>query len=157
GFLRYEWIDGRPTPEQTPDTLTRLARYLAFIRQHFATDEPDRAEEMREMATVNVREALALSAVRTMHLLIDDGETFREPKVAVAGRMLPYEWISTPRGLFKVDALDHHDDDFWPGCRDIAWDVAGTVVEFGVEGPAREFFITAYERAAKDRTIRRRL
>src|SRR5262249_52710968 len=66
-------------------------------------------------------------------------------------------WISTPRGLFKVDALDHHDDDFWPGCRDIAWDVAGTVVEFGVEGPAREFFITAYERAAKDRTIRRRL
>lgn len=157
GFLRHEWIEGWPIPEHTPDTLTRFARYLAFIRAHFATGEPDRAEEMREMAAVNVREALSPSAVRAMHLLIDGGEAFREPKVAVDGRMLPYEWISTPRGLFKVDALEHHDDDFWPGCRDIAWDVAGTIVEFDFEGAAREFFIAAYERAAKDRTIGRRL
>jgi len=157
GFLRHEWIEGRPFPEQTPDTLTRFACYLAFIREQFAIDGPDRAEELREMATVNVREALVPPAVRTMNQLIDDGAAFREPKVAVDGRMLPHEWIATPRGLFKVDALDHHDDDFWPGCRDIAWDVAGTIVEFGFEGSAREFFIAAYERAAKDRTIRRRL
>jgi hypothetical protein len=71
--------------------------------------------------------------------------------------MLPHEWIATPTRLFKVDALDHHDDDFWPGCRDIAWDVAGAIVEFGWSGAERAAFLTEYERASGDRAIAARL
>ena len=44
--------------------------------------------------------------------------------------MLPHEWIRTREGFLKTDALDHYDDHFFPGCQDIAWDVAGAIVEF---------------------------
>ena len=44
--------------------------------------------------------------------------------VALDGRMLPHEWLETPAGYVKTDALDHHDDHFFPGPQDIAWDVA---------------------------------
>jgi hypothetical protein len=71
--------------------------------------------------------------------------------------MLPHDWIDAKGRLLKVDALDHHDDDFWPGCRDIAWDVAGTIVEFDLRAPAIEYLLSAYGRASGDATIRTRL
>ena len=48
--------------------------------------------------------------------------------------MLPHEWLETAGGYIKTDALDHHDDHFFPGPQDIAWDLAGFAVEFGA-GP----------------------
>ena len=50
--------------------------------------------------------------------------------VAIDGRMLPHEWLETRMAIVKADALDHHDDHFFPGCQDIAWDIAGASVEW---------------------------
>jgi hypothetical protein len=51
--------------------------------------------------------------------------------------MLPHEWILCTDGRWiKVDALDHHDDHLFPGCQDIAWDIAGAAVEFGIPAVA---------------------
>jgi hypothetical protein len=71
--------------------------------------------------------------------------------------MLPHEWIVGRPRTVKVDALDHHADDFWPGCRDIAWDVAGTIVEFDLADAARDYFVGEYARRSGDRTIAMRL
>ena len=62
------------------------------------------------------------------------------PAVSVDGRMMPHEWLATPRGLLKADATDHGDDHFLPGPQDIAWDVAGFAMEFGLAaGRTRDF------------------
>jgi hypothetical protein len=53
-----------------------------------------------------------------------------------------------------VDALDHHDDHFFPGCQDIAWDIAGAAVEWGFEP---EVLMQRYLRLRSDSTLRARM
>ena len=79
------------------------------------------------------------------------------PPVAVDGRMLPQEWVRTARGYLKVDALDHHDDHFFPGPVDIAWDMAAAVIEFGMSAEARQVLVERYRKLSGDRTIGGRL
>jgi hypothetical protein len=71
--------------------------------------------------------------------------------------MLPHEWLRTAHGLIKVDALDHHADDFVPGCRDAAWDLAGAIVEFDLDDAARAEIVARYAERSCDRTIGGRL
>jgi hypothetical protein len=77
--------------------------------------------------------------------------------VAVDGRMLAHEWLVTGRGLAKVDALDHHDDHFLPGCQDIAWDIAGACLELRLDRAAREHLPRRYLLLSGDETIGERL
>jgi hypothetical protein len=56
-----------------------------------------------------------------------------------------------------VDSLDHHDDHFFPGCRDIAWDLAGSCVEFGLGQAEQTYLIDSYSRESRDRSIASRL
>jgi hypothetical protein len=76
--------------------------------------------------------------------------------VVVAGdsRMLPHEWIATDRGYIKTDAFDHHDDHFFPGCQDIAWDIAGASVEWGFDVSV---LADRYLRLQSDSTLTSRL
>jgi hypothetical protein len=74
--------------------------------------------------------------------------------VAIDGRMLPHEWLETQRGIIKADSLEHHDDHFFPGCQDIAWDIAGAAVEWGV---SLEALADRYLRLTTDSTLRKRL
>ncbi len=60
--------------------------------------------------------------------------------------MLPHEWIRTASGFLKTDAVDHQDDLFFPGCQDIAWDIAGAIVEFGIP---REALVSEYLRTIR--------
>jgi hypothetical protein len=53
--------------------------------------------------------------------------------------------------------MDHHDDHFFPGCQDIAWDVAAAVFELDLEEQSRSYFIARYRRLSGDRGIARRL
>jgi hypothetical protein len=53
--------------------------------------------------------------------------------------------------------VDHHDDHFYPGPQDIAWDVAGTCLEFGLDGEARRGFLARYVRESGDAAIAQRL
>jgi hypothetical protein len=61
--------------------------------------------------------------------------------------MLPYEWLETPQGYLKTDALDHGDDHFHPGATDIAWDLAACGIEMG----CGERLLECYTRASRDR------
>ena len=68
--------------------------------------------------------------------------------------MLPHEWIETRRGYVKTDALDHYDDHFFPGCQDIAWDIAGASVEWGFPPEA---LLDRYLRLQPDPKLRARI
>jgi len=65
--------------------------------------------------------------------------------------MQPHEWIRGKDGrIVKVDASTHGDDHFFPGPTDIAWDLAGTIVEWGLSGEAETYFIENYCRRTGD-------
>jgi hypothetical protein len=72
-----------------------------------------------------------------------------ERPVITDSRMTPHEWLRTSRGeILKVDACTHGDDHFYPGPTDIAWDLAGAVIEFGLEAGERGALLAAYRSAA---------
>jgi hypothetical protein len=152
GFLTRELVPGTPLVrgEVDAELLDRIAHYLACLRSGFALPERTRTD-LTEMIRVNLAE-LGLEWAPRARV-----EPSGEPPVAVDGRMLPHEWLRTPRGYLKVDALDHHDDHFFPGPVDIAWDLAAAAVELGLAPAVREALVERYRRASGDRTIAARL
>jgi hypothetical protein len=160
GFLAQEWIDGVPITGQQTSTTTidRLSEYLSFLRSTFRTGRRARVDDLAEMMSENLGEAVGDEALPLVDALAADAKYFDEPQVAVDGRMLPYEWIADHHGrLMKTDAFDHHADDFLPASRDVAWDVAGTIAEFDLDPHGTSYLITAYASRSKDRTIARRI
>ena len=152
GFLALELVPGRPLMAGELDTelLDRIARYLACVRQRFALPESARTD-LSAMIEVNLGEA-GLEGPGSHLSDPADG-----PPVAVDGRMLPHEWLRTTRGYLKVDALDHHDDHFFPGPVDIAWDLAAAAIELEMPAEARQALVERYRRLTGDRTIAGRL
>jgi hypothetical protein len=160
GFLIQAWVDGTPLGadgEFATDVVDRLAAYLAFLRRTFPTGRRASVGDLIEMTRVNALEGLDTECVPAIDALAHDASAFDEPQIGVDGRMLPHEWLSTASGLIKTDALDHHADDFFPGSRDIAWDVAGAIVEFGLDANRTAQLVTRYRAQSGDRTIARRV
>jgi len=67
------------------------------------------------------------------------------------GRMMSHEWIITPAGnCIKTDGTGHGDDHFFPGPCDIAWDIAGAIVEWQMPPSAADFFCGSYQQLSGD-------
>src|SRR5260370_5184665 len=65
--------------------------------------------------------------------------------------MLPHEGLVTPgRNIFKTDAVGHGEGHQLPGPADIAWDLAGTIVEWELPAAAADYFIRSYRRQIGD-------
>lgn len=74
-----------------------------------------------------------------------------ERVAVVDGRMAPHEWLRRPdRTIAKSDGIAHGDDHFFPGPTDIAWDLAGTIVEWRLDASATDRFLQSYQRASGD-------
>jgi hypothetical protein len=152
GYLGSEWLTGQPVLAGDARIANWVCRYLHFLEAHFPSDRPVPFDENVEMIHVNVREGLGPEWVGRL----DSLERFRSVlcdrrTVEIDGRMLPYEFLYTSGGYVKTDTLDHHDDHFFPGCQDIAWDFAGAAVEFsldqitdGIPAPCIAFYKVAY-------------
>jgi hypothetical protein len=159
GFLVRPAVAGVPVAPgaQDPALLEAMARYLAHLSRNFPHGAAS-GGELREMVDVNVAEALGPQAERLLAThRRRQGDVCDEMPVALDGRMFPHEWLRTASGYVKVDALDHHDDHFFPGCRDIAWDVAGTCVEFELGSAEQRHFVERYRELSGDRSIAARL
>jgi thiamine kinase-like enzyme len=52
--------------------------------------------------------------------------------------------------ILKTDATSHGDDHFFPGPTDIAWDLAGAIVEWEMDSEAAEFLTSRYARLSND-------
>jgi hypothetical protein len=52
--------------------------------------------------------------------------------------------------MLKIDSGSHGDDHFFPGVTDIAWDLAGAIVEWRMNAGQVESFLDLYHRASGD-------
>jgi len=149
GFLLERWVEGTPLPRASgPALLPHLARYLGFRAGALPADG-DGAEpaELRRMAVTNaaaieaaIEGALAGAALaERVEKRLAGFERFVPVPVRIDGRLHPWEWRRTARGaIVKTDALDHAAAHDLVGCQDIAWDVAGAIVEFDLAPAAAE-------------------
>jgi hypothetical protein len=148
GFGKYEVLNGELLRQRdiSVNVLERMARYCAM--------------RGREMVTTS-REDSRLPEMLAWNWKCEFGEELPTQPLEVArlvtadARMLPHEWIACEGRLLKLDANSHGDDHFFPGPCDIAWDVAGAIVEWDMDRNAREYFIAAYIRESGDRVCSR--
>ena len=142
GFVSYPLIARRPmtTADLSARMLTRMAEYCAFRAAAFSV--PDvHLGPLREMAEHNLRE-LGFDLPVALEL---------ERPVIADGRMQPHEWILRPEGnVIKTDGASHGDDHFYPGPTDIAWDLAGAIVEWRMNDEQSAQLLFDYQRTSGD-------
>lgn len=142
GFTSYSWLHGRPMYAQDLNeaVLYRLAEYCAFRQRTFRKDLID-LDALQRMAEFNQAE-LRLDVPVRLRL---------ERPVIADGRMQPHEWLLLADGrLLKTDSGSHGDDHFFPGPTDIAWDLAGAIVEWQMDEAQAEAFLTCYRQSSGD-------
>jgi len=147
GFTSYEIVEGRPLEpsDVTPAVLERIAQYSAMRVREFAAENECSDDHIAEMIRFNAQTELGID--------IDfDDDTFRPQQLIFAdGRMQAHEWIQAQNGtLLKVDATTHGDDHFFPGPTDIAWDIAGTVVEWRLDRGATDYLVQRFQQLTGD-------
>jgi hypothetical protein len=142
GFISYSWMDGRPLAARdlSFEIMARLAEYCAFRQRAFAV-EVFHLNALQHMAEHNLRE-LGFELPVDLRL---------ERPVIADGKMQPHEWLLTIEGkLLKTDSGSHGDDHFFPGPTDIAWDLAGAIVEWQMSEQQTTEFLDLYCRASGD-------
>ena len=134
GFLATRWMHAERVASTT-EIWSVIAPYLKFRAKAFpALAVGASLAELLSAARYNVRQAMGGAA----EILFDAWPADRVAAlqlcvrpVQVDGRMHRWEWIaSRSSGVLKTDAVDHAQAHDLVGCQDIAWDVAGAVVEF---------------------------
>ena len=124
----------------TEDVLRQVAAYCAFRTRTFAAQLAD-LNPLREMTKHNAHE---------MGIRVQARLELKHPVIA-DGRMQPHEWLRTAEGkMLKTDCGSHGDDHFFPGLTDIAWDLAGAIVEWRMNSVQAGLFLEAYRRASGD-------
>lgn len=142
GFCSYPLLDGRPmsSTDLSASVLARLAAYCAFRLRECAVSSAE-AGPLQQMAEHNLQE-LRFDIPVKLHV--------KRP-VIVDGRMQPHEWFRTREGqMMKTDSGSHGDDHFFPGPADIAWDLAGAIVEWRMDASQSETFLEMYRHASGD-------
>jgi hypothetical protein len=142
GFVSYPWIDGRPlcASDVSEAILARMAQYCAFRLRNFSV----------ELAELNALQQMAEHNLHQLGLDLPVELRLERPVIA-DGRMQPHEWLlMRERGLLKADSGSHGDDHFFPGPTDIAWDLAGAIVEWRMDEQQGTRFIDLYRHASGD-------
>ncbi len=150
GFLELRFVDGTPVDGNVgPDEASVIGRYIGRVAAAFRRDPSESVAALAPMIETNVAELLDAT--------FDVPEQPDGPAADLDARMLRHEWLRTPVGLVKTDASDHHDDHFYPGPHDPAWDLAGASIELELDPAASASLLCAYANASGDRTAARRL
>ncbi|MFZ5896298.1 MAG: hypothetical protein ACOY0T_34905 [Myxococcota bacterium] len=143
GFASQRWLAGSYFPRPGPPPVLRIAEYLAFRAQNFALSAAPVCE-LETMLHVNIGEACGRDLPMRQKLEVVT------PTICDA-RLQPHEWLLTPNGrVMKTDCSDHGDDHLFPGPCDIAWDLAGAVVEWRLDHVGRDQLLRAYRRLTRD-------
>ena len=154
GFTVERWLDdarplGAGEPVR-PGFADRLGEYLGFRARTFPAQRGAGAsgEALRVMALANVAEALGEDAAARLAPLLAEPERLdrRVRPVRTDNRLHPWEWLDVGGRLLKTDAADHGAGHDLIGAQDIAWDVAGAIVEFGLTDGDRAVLVRAVER-----------
>ena len=145
GFGVYPMLRGRALTrnDARAAVLQRIADYCAFRTRAFSA-EVNVNGNLESMLRFNVKEefGIELSAKRSELRVV--------MPVIADGRMLPHKWIETDGALLKVDNAAHGDDHFFPGPTDIAWDLAGAIVEWELTPESARFLLDRYFHLTRD-------
>jgi hypothetical protein len=149
GYAGYAFVKGRPLTREhlTANLLSRIADYCTFRVRNFAANNPNSAM-LEEMLRVNLGVEFNLDC-KTSALPM-------EQAVYPDCRMHPHEWLQADDGrLLKTDAVGHGEGHQLPGPIDIAWDLAGAIVEWELSPAEADFLLAEYDRRAGDRAAPR--
>lgn len=147
GFLATEWMPGAPLERSalSPALLETLGRYIAQVAgPAMPDDEAGMAiERLAEMLYVNTGEALGETAAALAQRLP------RPPSASLQcygdGHLQPYEWLyDQAHHLRKTDSVGHDCDHTLVGKQAVAWDLAGAIVEWQLEGEASARWFRAF-------------
>jgi hypothetical protein len=144
GFGRYQFVKGRLARANDISTrlLKHMAEYCAWRARAFTVSGTD-TSQLEAMARVNYERQFGVAR--------DDLMLAVERPVICDSRMMPQEWLRADDGRWlKLNPAIHGDDHFFPGPCDIAWDLAGTIVEWNLPPAAREYFLAEYRKASGD-------
>ena len=139
GFVKYEWLQGTMPLRPSTAILDRIAEYCAWRVCRFASSAP---ADLQSMVASNYSTVFSAQF---------DGDLPLERIVIPDGKMQTYEWLDTGHRVLKFDAVDHGDDHFYPGPTDIAWDLAGAIVEWQLDPAASEYLLARYTNLSGDR------
>jgi hypothetical protein len=151
GLTEYEFIRGRPLRQSdiSADVLETIASYCAFRSGAFRASSSG-TDSLLKMALFNYREELGIEPD-----LRSESFATKVPLI-VDGRMQPCEWIRAANGhILKVDACTHGDDHFFPGPTDIAWDLAGAIVEWSLGKEPASTLLARYQELTGDNATQR--
>lgn len=156
GFLLQPWIDAEPLSlagGTRPALLQRLGDYLAFRASAFLAADHEGAslDALREMALVNAGE---LGGAPMREAMARRLASFAPPPplrpIRIDGRLHVWEWLQTGDGrVLKADALDHGCAHDLVGCQDVAWDIAGALVEFQLSRDEAAALVALVERRTR--------
>ena len=142
GFAVYPWLHVPPmrAGDLSQRVLSRLAEYCAFRAQAFPSGTAD-LDSLQQMAEHNLNE-----------LGHDLPVTLRLARPIISdGRMQPHEWLLAADGrMLKTDSGSHGDDHFFPGPTDIAWDLAGAIVEWDLDESGSAALLREFSRLSGD-------
>lgn len=144
GFLVLRWVAGTPLAPQAEcdSTLVHaLGDYLATRSTELRTGREVDPAPIIEALRVNATEALGAAAPGLRAALRRLERLPAREAVTPDARLQRREWLRTANRLVKVDAIDHGDGLRLPGPTDAAWDIAGAVVEFGLDREATEALV----------------
>ena len=144
GFARYPVVSFEPlrARELSAEVLRRMAEYCAFRSLAFPAEIE--GERLEDMVRHNVRVEFGVELDLPAECFVP------EHPVLVDGRMLPHEWVRGRDTIVKTDASTHGNDHFFPGPADIAWDLAGAMVEWEMDEAASATLLREFERASGD-------
>jgi hypothetical protein len=155
GFLVVQWLeDARPLSLQNIDTgrlVDHLGRYLGFRARCLPAPQPGASlDELWIMASRNTGLALGADLARTLDRWKAGlpGLSRHVIPIRTDNRLHAWEWLILGDRLLKTDALDHHAAHDLVGCQDLAWDIAGATVEFGLGPDQRDRLCAVAEREA---------
>lgn len=145
GFMIEEWIDGVPWCRaglSSAVVIETVGRYLGFRARYLpAPNGGASLQALCHMTLCNITEALGSDIAGRLRKRLDGckGWRTRLTRVDTDNRLHAWEWLVTKDGrILKTDALDHSGAHDLVGCQDIAWDVAGAGVEFGLTSRERQ-------------------
>jgi hypothetical protein len=139
GFIVQKWVEGRPLDELNSDRnafLKMLGAYLAFRSRHLGLPGPGASlGDLRGMAVHNASQALGAEAAAVLDCRLAGLEALehRVRPIRTDNRLHAWEWLQTENGVLKLDGIDQCEAHDLIGCQDIAWDIAGAIVEHGLD------------------------
>ncbi|MCU7495061.1 MAG: hypothetical protein HF314_03920 [Ignavibacteria bacterium] len=160
GFILSRFSEEKPLAAHDVNRalLDRAASYISFLGKTFQAESGRNFNEIEEMIQVNLLKGMGEEwAERFSNISSSFKPLFSTHATAVDGRMLPCEWLYSNGAYLKTDSVQHHKDHFFPGCQDVAYDIAGFLTEFSLGKEEKQYFVKSYIKQSGDKEIEARL